>query len=119
MTQKKIVSVLMIALVMLGLPWAAVTFIKGDGGMAACFLLFFAINPLCSLIVGLFAGKQFSVSWFQPLLCACFFVFGTWVLFDMSERAFLIYALIYLLIGYASAAVSRCIYQHRRTIKGA
>ena len=31
--------------VMWGLPWLAVTF-AGDAGMAVCFVLFFAINPI-------------------------------------------------------------------------
>ncbi len=29
------------AVLMLALPWLAVTFVKGDAGMAVCFLLFF------------------------------------------------------------------------------
>ena len=32
------------AVVMLALPWLAVTLVKGDAGMAVCFLLFFALN---------------------------------------------------------------------------
>ena len=44
--------------VMLALPWLAVTFVKGDAGMAVCFLLFFAVNPLYSVIIGAFAGKD-------------------------------------------------------------
>ena len=34
------------AVVILALPWLAVTLVKGDAGMAVCFLLFFAINGL-------------------------------------------------------------------------
>ena len=44
--------------VMLAFPWLAVTFVKGDAGMAVCFLLFFAVNPLYSVIIGAFAGKD-------------------------------------------------------------
>ena len=34
------------AIVMLVFPWLTYTFIKGDTGMAVCFILFFVINPL-------------------------------------------------------------------------
>ena len=37
---------------MLALPWMAVTFVKGDGGMAICFVLFFALNPIYAICVG-------------------------------------------------------------------
>lgn len=41
------------AVIMLVLPWLAVTFVKGDAGMAACLLLFFAVNPIYSVAMGL------------------------------------------------------------------
>ena len=38
---KKIIPwMLATAVIMLVFPWLAVTFIKGDGGMAVCFILF-------------------------------------------------------------------------------
>ena len=40
------------ALVMLALPWLSVTFVKSDAGMAVSFLLFFAVDPLYSVIIG-------------------------------------------------------------------
>ena len=39
------------AVVMLMFPWLAVAFVKGDAGMAVCFLLFFAVNPLYSVLI--------------------------------------------------------------------
>ena len=46
------------AVIMLVFPWLAVTFIKGDGGMAACFILFFAVNPIYAICSGAYAGKN-------------------------------------------------------------
>lgn len=86
-------------LVMLALPWLAVTFVKGDAGMAACFLLFFAVNPVYSIAVGAFAGKNPAHLWSLPVLSAALFLFGTWLLFDMGETAFILYALCYLFSG--------------------
>ena len=45
------------ALVMLALPWLSVTFVKSDAGMAVSFLLFFAVDPLYSVIIGACAGS--------------------------------------------------------------
>ena len=91
---------------MLLLPWCAVTFVKGDGGMAVCFLLFFAINPMAAICVGIFAGKKLRTAWFQPLLLSAMFLLGTWIFFDMGERAFLFYAATYMLLGYSAAVIA-------------
>ncbi len=106
MARKNIICVFMSVLIMLLLPWCAVAFVKGDGGMAACFLLFFAINPILSICVGIFSGKNIKTSWFQPLLCAVLFVLGTWIFFDVGEKAFIIYAGIYLALGYIATVTS-------------
>ena len=94
------------AFVMLVLPWIAVTWIKGDGGMAACFLLFFAVDPAFSIIMGASAGKDVRARWFLPLISPLFFLAGTWLFFDMGETAFLLYASIYLILGMAAMLIS-------------
>lgn len=106
MLKKNSICTLCSAMVMLLLPWCAVTFAKGDNGMAICFLLFFAVDPMAAICIGLFAGRKLKAAWFQPLLLSVLFLVGTWVLFDMGEWAFLLYAVIYLLIGYSAAAMT-------------
>ena len=90
------------AVVMLALPWLAVTFVKGDAGMAACFVLFFALNPLYSVILGVFAGKDVKHLWSLPIVSAALFLIGTWIFFDMGEMAFILYAVVYLVLGIVS-----------------
>ncbi len=34
--------------IMLIVPWLAISFVNGDAGMAVCFILFFAIDPIYS-----------------------------------------------------------------------
>ncbi len=106
MRKKNLVCALVSLAVMIFLPWCAVTFGKGDGGMALCFILFFAVDPILSLWVGAFAGKNVEAFWFQPSLCALWFLLGTWLLFDMGEPAFALYAGIYLLLGNLAMAIS-------------
>ena len=56
MTKRTIIPLLIAALVALLLPWLAVTFAKGDNGMAVIFLLFFAVNPIAAVLLGVFSG---------------------------------------------------------------
>ncbi len=94
------------AVVMLAFPWLAVTFVKGDAGMAVCFLLFFAVNPLYSVINGAFAGKDVKHLWSLPVISAVLFLIGTWIFFDMGEIAFILYAAVYLVIGIMAMLIS-------------
>ena len=102
MTKRNIIPLLITALVALLLPWLAVTLVRGDGGMAVCFLLFFAVNPVTAILLGVFSGRNIRGAWFQPLLFAALFLMGAWVFFTMAEMAFALYAVIYLLLGYAA-----------------
>ena len=92
--------------VMLALPWLAVTLMKGDAGMAACFALFFAVNPVFSILMGAAAGREIRKLWFFPFLPAILFLAGTWIFFSMGETAFLLYAGIYLAMGFVSMLIS-------------
>lgn len=92
--------------VMLELPWLAVTFIKGDAGMAVCLLLCLAVNPLYSVIIGAFAGKDVKHLWSLPVISAVLFLIGTWIFFDMGETAFILYAAVYLVIGIMAMLIS-------------
>ena len=101
--------------VMLVMPWMAVTFVKGDAGMAVCFLLFYAINPIYSVAIGIFAGKDIKYRWSLPVISAVLFLCGTWIFFDMGETAFILYAAIYLVFGIAAMLISMCI---RKKVQG-
>lgn len=105
------------AAIMLALPWLAVTFIKGDGAMAVCFLLFFALDPICAICAGAAAGKNVRKFWMLPVFPTVLFLAGSWLLFDMGERAFLLYALIYLLLGLLAMLIFAFIKKHAKTNK--
>ena len=107
-----IVWLLSSAFLMIGCPWMAVTF-AGSAGMAVCFILFFAANPLFSAMCGAFAGKHIRQNWFLPVISAGLFLAGTWLFFDMGEPAFLLYGGVYLAIGLA-AMLLRSFFERRR-----
>ena len=114
--KKKIIFWLAVtAVIMLALPWLAVTLVKGDAGMAACFVLFFAVDPIYSVVIGIFAGKDMKHLWSLSVISAVLFLVGTWVFFDMGETAFILYAVVYLALGIAAMLISMFI---RKKSKG-
>lgn len=92
--------------VMLGCPWAAVTFAPADAGMAICFLLFFGLNPLCSLYVGIWSGMAVKQRWFLPFFNAAAFLLSASILFDWREPVFRGYAIAYLAVALLAMVVT-------------
>ncbi len=107
MKKNIILSTAVSAMIMLALPWLAVTFVKGDGGMVACFALFFCVNPIYSVAIEIFAGKNNRRLWSLPVISAALFLIGTWIFFDMGETAFIFYGMVYLVLGIASMMICR------------
>ena len=97
--KKNLWAVAAIVAVMFGLPWAAVTFAPGDAGMAICFVLFFGVNSMCSLYVGIFSGMEVKKRWYLPLVNSAVFLLSAWILFTPQEPLFAGYAIAYLAIA--------------------
>ena len=92
--------------VMLLLPWASVTFAKSEAGMVVTLLLFFVIDPVYSITLGIFAGINIKEMWSLPIIDAILFLLGTWLFFAPGEGAFVIYSGVYLVIGIVSMLLS-------------
>lgn len=92
--------------IMLGLPCLAVTFLEDDSGMATCLILLFALNPIYAICAGVYAGKDIKKLWASPILTVLFFLAGTWLFLDIGEKAFLLYALVYLFLGILAMLIS-------------
>lgn len=43
------------------------------------------------------------------MITALFFLLGTWLLFSMEEKEFVLYALGYLLLGIVAELISMCV----------
>lgn len=103
---KKLLTWTLFAIIlMIGCPWLAVK-LAGSAGMAVCFILFFAVNPLFSVACGVFAGKDIKQLWSLPIITAGLFLAGTWLFFEMKETAFLLYCGCYLIIGVIAMLLS-------------
>lgn len=104
--KKNLWALAAIVVVMFGCPWAAVTFAPEDAGMAICFLLFFGLNPLCSLYVGIWSGMAVKQRWFLPLVNSAAFLLSAWLLFTWLEPAFTGYAIAYLAVSLLAMVVT-------------
>ena len=110
---KKLITWMISALIlMIGFPWIAVTF-AGSAGMAVCFILFFAINPLYCAVCGAFAGKNIKQLWALPIIAAGLFLVGAWIFFEMRETAFLLYCGCYLAVGVVAMLISTFVNKRR------
>lgn len=103
---KKLFTWTMLAIILMIIcPWLTVEF-AGSAGMAICFVLFFAVNPLFSAVGGIFAGSNIKQLWALPIITSGLFLAGTWMFFEMGETAFLMYCGCYLIIGIIAMLIS-------------
>ena len=102
------------AAILLALPWLAVTFVESDAGMAVSLFLFFVLNPIYAICTGAYAGKDIKRFWALPVITALFFLAGAWLFFGMGESDFILYALVYLLLGMAAMLLSQFVRKKRQ-----
>ena len=81
------------------LPLIAVRIVSSDAGMALCFILFFAVNPLMVIALSVMAGTGLRRLWWIPLLAAVLVpVFFSIIVMDLVKDLF-IYSALYLAVG--------------------
>lgn len=115
MTMKKIFPWLIAsAAILLALPWLAVTFVKSDAGMAVSLFLFFVLNPIYAICAGAYAGRDVKRFWVLPVITALFFLAGAWWFFELGESDFILYALVYLILGMAAMLLSQFVRKKRQ-----
>ena len=69
-------------------------------------ILFFAVNPIYAICSGAYASKDIKIFWPLPIITALFFLLGTWLFFSIGEKAFILYAFGYLLLGIVAELIS-------------
>ena len=86
------------------IPFLANKLIPADRGMAVCMIMFFAIYPICSIILGVVISNDMKYLWWMPLVSA--FVFPLLFSIAMSGMVWELYTYsgIYIFLGYAVAA---------------
>lgn len=114
MKKQIIIWAIVTTIVMLLFPWIAKVAFPGDEFMAIVLLLFFAVDPLCSVLSGVIAARRTEKLWWMPIASAILCVAGMWISLDMGNTAFLFYALIYLALGMSAMLLLSLIKKLRR-----
>lgn len=104
--KKNIAALILIAIVMFLLPGATVLFAPHDAGMAICFVLFFGVNAMFSLYVGIFAGLAVRHRWFLPFVNSAAFLLGVWTVFDWGNPDFYGFAIAYLALAVLTMLIT-------------
>ena len=95
-------------LILFCLPLLAVKF-AGMNGMAFCFIMFFAINPIYFIFLGITSGRKVKNHWYLPIISSLIYLFSMWTLFEMAELAFVMYAGVYLVISIVTMLITSLI----------
>lgn len=103
--RKNIIWAILSLIILFGLPLLTSKF-AGSNGMALCFIMFFAINPVFFIFEGIASGKNIKSHWFLPIVSALIYLVSMWLIFDMGEIAFVIYSGIYLSIGIVTMIIT-------------
>ena len=101
--------------VMFALPFAVARLASECSGMALSMILFFIVNPVYSAILGFRCGRNIRQMWNLPFVSSIAFLAGTWMFFDIKEVWFIIYASVYLIIGWTAMGISK--YLNKRNIQ--
>ncbi len=106
MVKKLTSGIIISSLIMIGLPLLTKLFVKGEGGFLVIFLMFYIIDPIWSLLSGIFAATDIKKLWPLPFISSLLYLAGTWGIFEMGESSFVFMALVYLAIGLASMVIT-------------
>ena len=106
---KIILSVFNILTCMLVLPMILLKFCAPEAAMSVSMLLFFALNPLTSLLIGLMSGTDIKRLFWLPLLNAALFPLLFAIAIGEIVFDLYIYSAIYLAVGAVAMGISHLI----------
>ena len=104
--KKVLVSSIVTFAVMFLLPFAVAKLSPEDAGMALCFILFYLVNPVLSIGVGVLSGFEIKKAWYMPIVVALTFLLSSWIIFDFGELDFVLYSIIYLILSAVSMLIT-------------
>ena len=90
--------------VLLVIPLITINTVKADAGMLVTLILFFIINPLLSVFIGIIAGKDVRLFWFSPFLIGVLF----WLFSSLTYKtAFpFVYSIAYIIISAIAMVIT-------------
>ena len=92
--------------VLLILPLTLINLAQPHETMGVMMAFFFAINPVSSITVCLFVGKDINKLWWLPISFAIIFLISYWITLQDVIFDLVIYAVIYVLLGFLTMVIS-------------
>ena len=108
-SQKTLLCWLIITFIVMFLPTFVIKFAPANYGLVLCMMQFLIVNPIYTIIIGIISGRNIHTRWSLPLISAVIFVFGILFSFGLGEPDFIIYAVIYLIVGIFSMLITTLI----------
>lgn len=106
MKNKILIYIITVLLILLIIPFIAMNIIKPNEGMGFLLLMFFIINPIVSILLGVLSGKNISKLFWIPISFAILFpVLYVFTLEELVMDLYL-YSIGYLVLGLVSMTVT-------------
>lgn len=107
MKKNIIISAVLSLITFIAIPLAVVFLIGGMDALGIILLLFFTLNPIVSIVIGILSADE-KVHWCLPVINAAIFLIAESVLIGF-EISILIAAIIYAGFGLAAAYITAVI----------
>lgn len=108
MKTRALISVIISLLAFALVPWLVISYIGGMDALGILLILFFAFNPLVSIVIGVLSGWGEKVQWYLPIIAGAIFLIAETVItgFDFT---YIIAAAIYIGLGIAAAYITKAL----------
>ncbi len=114
MKARTIISLIVSAVVMFVPLGLTANFVGGNDGLGMILLLFFVVNPIVSIILGIISGKYFKKFFYIPLVNAIFYLASAWIFLEPLETDFILYAVVYAGIGIVASFVTSLVVSRKK-----
>lgn len=98
MKKKLIIWIACATLILIVLP-GVMKVLPRDFSFIMSVLLFYTINPVFSLVSGIFAGCDTKSCWWVCLAVGAIFILGSWVFIAPINTDFIVYSIFYILVA--------------------
>ena len=102
---KKLLVIISIIIVMLLFPLCAIMFVSPDASLIAILLMFYIINPMFSIVIGIVSGLEIKRMWWSSLLLPASFIASGYLILKTGHDC-LIYSLVYFILHFISMLIT-------------
>jgi len=106
MKNKILIYIITILLILLVIPFIAINTIKPNDGLGFLLLMFFIINPITSIFIGILSENDIKKFWWMPIAFSTFFPLLYVITLKELVMDLYLYSIGYLVLGLVSMTVT-------------